>query len=139
MNKMFIIGNLTRDPEIKETPNGVSVCSFSVAVNALSSNEENAVDFFPVKVWRGLGESCARYLRKGSKVAVVGTLRTRTWEDSQGIKKFGIELIASDVQFLSSSRGINEDEPPASKPVKEDKKPARKALPDLDDDSDIPF
>ena len=84
MNKVFLIGNLTRDPELSQLPSGVSVCKFGLAVNRnfTNSSGEREVDFFNITAWRGLGENCAKYLSKGRKVSVVGNrfviTRTRT-------------------------------------------------------------
>ncbi len=109
MNKAFIIGNLTKAPELKTTQSGVSVCNFTVAVNRAykDQNGERQVDFLPVVVWRGLAESCAKYLDKGRKVAVVGEIQTRSYDAQDGTKRYVTEIIASDVEFLSAK----EDEP----------------------------
>lgn len=103
MNKAFIIGNLTRDPELRTTPNGVSVCSFTVAVQRRykDQNGERQADFIPVIVWRGLAENCAKYLAKGRKVSVVGEIQTRNYEAQDGSKRYVTEIVASDVEFLS--------------------------------------
>ena len=79
MNKIFVIGNLTRDPETRTTPGGVNVCSFTVACNRRQANQQGVreADFFQVTAWRQLGDTCARYLSKGRKVAVTGTLQIR--------------------------------------------------------------
>ena len=103
MNKTILIGNLTRDPELRETPNGVPVCNFSIAVQRdfANSDGEKVADYFNIIVWRAQGESCHKYLKKGRKVAVVGSLQTRNYEDSEGIKRTAIEVIASEVEFLT--------------------------------------
>lgn len=103
MNKIILIGNLTKDPELRETPNGVSVCSMSIAVQRdFSDNDGNKVaDFFNINVWREKGETCHKYLKKGKKVAIVGSLQTRTYEDREGVKRLAIEVVANDVEFLS--------------------------------------
>lgn len=79
MNKVFLIGNLTRDSELSETPSGVSVCRFSIAVNRnyTNSDGERQTDYFNVTAWRGLGESVARFCNKGNKVAVTGNVQIR--------------------------------------------------------------
>ena len=80
MNKVFLIGNLTRDPELSETNSGIAVCRFSVAVNRRrASGEEPQTDFFNVTAWRGLAETVARYCKKGNKVAVSGTIQIRQY------------------------------------------------------------
>ena len=103
MNKAFIIGNLTKDPELRTTPNGVSVCSFSVAVQRRykDQNGDKQADFIPVIVWRGLAENCAKYLAKGRKVAVSGEIQTRSYEAQDGSKRYITEIVASDVEFLT--------------------------------------
>ena len=106
MNKLFIIGNLTRDPELRSTPNGIPVCSFTVAVNRRRSSSAEAgsqpeADFFRVSAWRQLGENCARYLAKGRKVAVVGSVTVNTYQGQDGTTRASLEVNADDVEFLS--------------------------------------
>lgn len=103
MNKAFIIGNLTKDPELRTTPNGVSVCSFSVAVQRRykDQNGDRQADFIPVIVWRGLAENCAKYLAKGRKVAVSGEIQTRSYDAQDGSKRYVTEVVAADVEFLT--------------------------------------
>ena len=103
MNKVFLIGNLTRDPELTETPNGASLCKFGIAVSRDYANGDGTreSDFFNIVVWRGLAENCAKYLTKGNKVAVCGRLETRSYEDRDGVKRNVTEIIASDVEFLT--------------------------------------
>lgn len=140
MNKVFLIGNLTRDPELTETNTGISVCRFAIAVNRnySAADGERKTDFFNCVAWRGLGENVARYAHKGNKVAVSGSIELRNFEDSQGVKRTGIDIVAQDVEFLSprNSQGGEYDSPvAASAPA--DKK--RATLQSFDDDSDIPF
>ena len=103
MNKVFLIGNLTRDTELRQTPNGVSVCTFSIAVSRDYTNSDGSkeTDFFNIVVWREKGENCNKYLKKGKKVAVVGSLQNRSYEDNDGAKRYVTEIIASDVEFLT--------------------------------------
>jgi single-strand DNA-binding protein len=106
MNRLTIIGNLTHDPELRTTPSGDSVCSFSVAVNRRSRRDAQGnqpeADFFRVSAWRQLGENCAKYLSKGRKVAVVGPVSVRTYQASDGTTRASLEVNATDVEFLSS-------------------------------------
>ena len=106
MNKLMIIGNLTRDPELRTTPNGVSVCSFTVAVNRRTRRDDQSgqpeADFFRVSAWRQLGDNCAKYLAKGRKVAVVGAVSVRTYQANDGSTRASLEVTADDVEFLSS-------------------------------------
>lgn len=103
MNKIFLIGNLTSDPEMRTTPNGVSVCTMNIAVNRRfsSSREERQTDFFRITAWRQLGESCGRFLSKGKKVCVVGELTARTYEAKDGTTRVSLEVTADEVEFLS--------------------------------------
>ena len=101
MNKAFIIGNLTADPKGGTTANGVYVCHFTVAVNRRMVDGQTGTDFFRVNAWRKLGENCARYLAKGKKVNVVGSVSASAYTNSQGQPAASIELNADDVEFLS--------------------------------------
>lgn len=103
MNKLTIIGNLTRDPELRTLNSGVSVCTFTVAVNRRRKAEgQPEADFFRVSAWRQLGESCAKYLSKGRKVAVVGAVSVQTYQANDGTTRASLEVTADDVEFLSS-------------------------------------
>lgn len=106
MNKLTIIGNLTRDPELRTTPNGFSVCDFTVAVNRRTSRNnadgQPDADFFRVTAWRQLGENCQRYLAKGRKVCVIGPVSARTYQANDGTTRVSLEVTADDVEFLSS-------------------------------------
>ena len=99
MNKLTIIGNLTKVPELRVTSQGTPVCSFTVAVNSRKGNEDHT-DYFSVTAWRGLGENCAKFLDKGKKVAVIGPVTLRTWDkdDKHGAS---MEVTADDVEFIS--------------------------------------
>ena len=114
MNKLFIIGNLTRDPEMRSTSTGDSVCSFTVAVNRRRASNAEAgqpeADFFRVSAWRQLGENCNRYLAKGRKVAVVGAVQVSTYTAQDGTTRASLEVTADDVEFLSP-RGEGEGGP----------------------------
>ena len=100
MNNVTMVGNLARDPELKRTTKDVSVCTFTIGVSRPRDRENS--DFFPVVTWRGLADNCGRYLSKGRRVAVTGHLETRNYEDSNGIKRYVTEIIADEVEFLSS-------------------------------------
>ena len=103
MNKVFLIGNLTRDPEQRTTQSGVSVCSFTIAVNRRRSNNAEAgqpeADFFRITAWRQLGDICAKYLAKGRKVAVVGTVSASAYTANDGTARASLEVQADDVEF----------------------------------------
>lgn len=102
MNKTFLIGNLTRDPELTATPSGVSVCKMSIAVNRnfTNANGERETDFFNVVAWRGLADNCGKFLSKGKKIAVCGSIQNRSYETENG-KKFVTEIMADEIEFLS--------------------------------------
>ena len=120
MNKMFLIGNLTRDPELSTIPSGATVCKFGVAVNRRGGGQEGTqTDFYNVTVWRAMGENCAKYLRKGNKVGIVGDFQCRTYE-SNGEKKFSLDVTANDVEFLTP-KGAQESE--GMTPVADDSLP----------------
>lgn len=141
MNKVFLIGNLTRDPELTETAGGVSVCRFAIAVNRsyTSSDGERQTDFFNVTAWRGLADTVSRYCKKGSKVAVSGSVQIRNYEDNAGNKRTAVDVIAQDVEFLSQknqNQGDDFYDAPAQTSSAPKKKPA---LESFDDDGDIPF
>ncbi|MBR1607656.1 MAG: single-stranded DNA-binding protein [Clostridia bacterium] len=115
MNKVFIVGNLTRDPELRSTRDGISVCSFTVAVNRRQRNAEAGqpeADFFRVTAWRQLGEICAKYLAKGRKVSVTGTVSASAYTAQDGSARASLEVTADDVEFLTP-RGEVGDMPAA--------------------------
>ena len=103
MNKITLIGNLTHDPEVRSTPNGVTVCTFTIAVNRRFAQQggEKATDFFRINAWRQLGENCAKYLAKGRKVAVIGELQARTYEGKDGATRLSLDVSADEVEFLT--------------------------------------
>lgn len=106
MNKLTIIGNLTKDPELRTTPSGVSVCDFTVAVNRRNKRDDQPeADFFHVTAWRQLGENCGKFLTKGRKVCCVGPVSVRTYQTQSGETRASLEVTAEDVEFLSSNGG----------------------------------
>ncbi|MBR0426204.1 MAG: single-stranded DNA-binding protein [Clostridia bacterium] len=107
MNKITLIGNLTHDPETRSTPNGVTVCTFTIAVNRrfASQGGDRQTDFFRINAWRQLGETCSRYLAKGRKVAVVGELQARQYEAKDGTTRMSLDVSADEVEFLSPKGG----------------------------------
>lgn len=100
MNKLILIGNLTRDPELRTTPQGISVCDFTIAVNRRGGQQDEA-DFFRITAWRQLGENCAKYLAKGRKVFVSGAVSARTYQANDGSTRVSLEVTADDVEFLT--------------------------------------
>ena len=142
MNKVFLIGNLTRDPELTETPSGVSTCRFSIAVNRnyTSQDGERQTDFFNCTAWRGQAETIARYTKKGNKVAVSGSVQLRNYEDNQGVKRTAVDIIVQDVEFLTPKTGDGFDDG-MDAPATRAQAPAKKkpVLQMLEDDSEVPF
>ena len=98
-NRVVLAGNLTRDPELRFTNNGIPVCSFGLAVNRVRSKSEE-VDFFDITAWRELGETIANYKKKGDPILVEGKLQYRTWEAQDGSKRSKVDVVADNVQFL---------------------------------------
>ena len=103
MQKLVCCGNLVADPEVRTTQSGVTVCSFTVAVNRRFADKdgERQTDFFRVNAWRQLGETCAKHLYKGKKVAVVGELQARLYDAKNGEKRMSLDVAADEVEFLS--------------------------------------
>ena len=122
MNKVILVGNLTRDPELITTTNGVSLCRFSLAIQRRFAGQdgEREADFINIIVWRTQADNCYKYLKKGSKCGVVGSLQTRSYDATDGTKRYSTEVVAEEVEFLStkgSSSGdeLVQDEPAGSK------------------------
>lgn len=111
MNKVMLIGNLTRDVEKRETETGKTVANFSIAVGRTFSDE---TDFFNVTVWEKQAENCAKYLKKGSKVGIVGTLQNRSYKANDCVKRTITEVIAEQVEFLSPKQAEETQEQVAS-------------------------
>ena len=119
MQKLFIIGSLGRDPELRSTPNGIPVCTFSVGVTRRKSNEtEPQTDWFKVTAWRQLGENCNRYLAKGKKVFVSGPVQVITYTAKDGSTKASLEVTAEDVEFLSPAGAADHETADAQADVK---------------------
>jgi single-strand DNA-binding protein len=111
LNKVMLIGNMTRDPESRATPDGTTVTSFSVATNLRwtdkSGQKQDRAEFHNIVAWRKLGEIAAQYLKKGSKVYVEGRLQTRSWTDQQGQKHWRTEIVADNLIMLDKAGSTN--------------------------------
>lgn len=131
MNKAILIGNLTRDPELRATRNGISACTFTLAVNRRFANQDGQreADFIPVITWRGVAENCAKHLRQGSKAAVVGTIQTRSYDAQDGAKRYVTEIIAHEVEFLTPKS--KDGQPAGAQDCGE--------MEQIDDDDELPF
>ena len=140
MNKAILIGNLANDPESRTTASGIAQCTFRLAVQRRFANQQGVreADFFPIICWRQTAELCARYLSKGRKVAVEGSIQTRSYDAQDGTKRYVTEIIADNVEFLGSredgARQGGYDAPAAPKP----QAPASSGTVDFDDD-ELPF
>ena len=106
MNKVVLMGRLTKDPDLKYTANNTAVCKFTLAVNRRFSKqgEEKQADFIPIIAWSNLGEFCGKYFEKGQQVAVVGSIQTRSWEDNEGKRHYATEVIAEEAYFADSKK-----------------------------------
>jgi len=105
-NKVILIGNMTADPELRQTTSGQSVCSFSIAVNrrfAKADQGQTTVDFINIVAWRQQAEFVSRYFRKGNPILICGQIQTRNWTDNQGQKRYATEVIAEEVSFVASA------------------------------------
>jgi single-strand DNA-binding protein len=157
-NQVIIMGNLTRDPELRTIPSGQSVCSFSIAVNRSWTGQDGqtqeSTDFFDVVAWAKLGELVNQYLKKGRKCLVVGRLQTRSWEAQDGSKRKSTEIVATDVTFLDGGSGAGfsdnhssddtSDAPSDDVSTNKSKKQEDVVIEDIDEDkpidlSTIPF
>ncbi len=141
-SKAIITGNLTRDPELRTTPNGASVCSFSVAVNRVfkdsNGEQKEAVSYIDCSAWGKLGEMISQYAKKGSGVLVSGRLDQRSWEDkTDGKKRSRVEIVVEDFNFVGASRGNNAGGNTGSEPAPAD---VPDDVPEEEIDlSDVPF
>lgn len=120
MNKAIIVGRLTKAPDAKTTPAGISVTTFTVAVNRRLNKEET--DFLNIITWRGLADICGKYLVQGQRVAVVGEIQTRTYEGKDGQKRFATEIHADEVEFLDRPQKTAASESPYGRSYKPAKK-----------------
>ena len=105
-NKVILVGNMTADPELKQTTGGVSVCSFSIAVNRRFAKPEQGqqnVDFINIVTWRQSAEFVSRYFKKGNPILICGQLQTRSWTDTQGQKRYATEVVADEVSFVGNA------------------------------------
>ncbi len=110
MNKVFLIGNLTKDPELSSTASGIKFCRFTLAVSRIYSKDgKRETDFLPVVVWRAQADNCARYLKKGSRAAVCGSIQTRNYDAQDGSRRYVTEIAADEVQFLTTKNDVDSD------------------------------
>ena len=131
-NKVIIIGNVTAAPELKTTPNGVSVTSFTVAVNRRFSGDdgEKKTDYISIVAWRNTAEFVVKYFKKGSPILVCGQLQTRSWTDGNGAKRYVTEVVADEISFVGSIKENGAETKSVSKSAE---------LKEIDDNDDLPF
>lgn len=149
-NKVILGGRLTADPELKQTPNGIPVTSFSIAIdrrfarNSDQQSQQNA-DFINIVAWRGNAEFITRYFRKGSSICIVGSIQTRTWTDQQGQKRYTTEVVVDEATFVDSKSGSAQSPSESSAPYSRDNAPAFSGtdntanFEELQNDDDLPF
>ncbi|MEG1608968.1 MAG: single-stranded DNA-binding protein [Clostridia bacterium] len=135
MNKVFLIGNLTRDPESGSTQGGINFSKFGIAVNRRFSTAKE-VDFFNIVCWRGLADNCNKYLTKGKKVAISGSIQVSNYETKSGEKRTSVDIVAEEVEFLTSQQSSGEG--------REDYAPTAKRAEDISElkpmqDDELPF
>lgn len=118
MNKAILIGNLTRDPELRTGTPGVPVCTFTLAVSRRFANKQGVreADFITIVTFKQTAELCARYLTKGRKAAVTGSIQTRTYDAQDGTKRYVTEIVADEVEFIGGQPGAQHDAPQAPEP-----------------------
>lgn len=150
MNKAILIGNLTRDPEMRTTASGINWCTFTLAVNRRVPNQQGVreADFINIVVWRQTADLCGRYLTKGSKACVVGQIQSRSYDAQDGTKRYVTEVVADEVEFLPSGtpgggRSSYDAPPPppepaSSSPAAATAAPKASGFADVDDD-ELPF
>lgn len=138
MNKVILIGNLTKDPEITTTASGVSMCRFALAISRKYANSEGEkeTDFINIIVWRNLADNCHKFLKKGSKAAVVGNIQTRSYDGTDGSKRYVTEVVAEEVEFISTK---NSDYSNDEKKEKSEEKPAEVTKLEPIEDDGLPF
>jgi len=124
MNRVILIGNLTKDPELSKTASDLSVCRFTVAVSR--SYGRNETDFFNVIAWRAQADNCAKFLNKGSKVAISGSIQNRSYDGNDGNKRYVTEIVADEVQFLTTK---GQEEGQLDAPQLREMKPVDDGLP----------
>ena len=137
LNKAILGGRLTSDVELRQTPQGVSVCQFTIAVNRKTSKEqEQQADFITCVAWRNTAEFISKYFKKGSSICIAGSIQTRNWIDGNGNKKYATEVIVDEAYFVDGKS----DNQAETTPKFEDVDPFKSAnLEELNTDDDLPF
>ena len=144
VNKVILIGNLTADPELKQTPSGVSVTAFTLAVQRRFTNKENTqvqtADFINIVAWRQQAEFICRFFKKGRPICIVGAIQTRSWTANDGTKRYATEVVADEASFVDSkSEGASEPTQPQSAAYLPDAYKGAASFEEADDDDNVPF
>lgn len=136
-NKVILIGNLTADPELKATQGGISVCSFSIAVNRPKSKDgDQKCDFINIQTWRQTAEFVCKFFKKGKPILVCGQLQTRSWTDNQGNKRTATEVVADEVSFVGNNESSEPKPQPYMPSAYQSSKPQ---FEEVTTDGDLPF
>lgn len=143
INKVILLGNLGKDPELRHTPNGVAVCSFPLATSETykdrnTGERRTQTEWHNIVLWRGLGETAEKYLRKGSQVYIEGKIRTRSWDDDQGQKRYTTEVVGDVMQLLGRPEGQQNNPSQAAQPAAQTQASAQPVQTDGGAD-DLPF
>ena len=140
LNKVILMGNLTKDPELRYTATNVPVCSFTIAVTRsfAKPGEERQADFINCVAWRQTGEFISKYFTKGRKIAVSGALQTRTWDDQEGKRHFATEVVVDEAHFTDSKKDSEGESRPANAFGRENSQNIEGFTP-IDSDDDLPF
>lgn len=146
INKVIVLGNLGKDPEMRHTPAGVPVCSFSVAttevyIDKQSGEKREITEWHNIVLWRRLAETAEKYLRKGSQVYIEGKLRTRSWDDEAGQKRYTTEIVGDVMQLLgrASDGAARNAAPHPANTAEAQTAPAAAGHTDQDEEKDLPF
>ncbi|NLB81614.1 MAG: single-stranded DNA-binding protein [Clostridiaceae bacterium] len=140
LNKVILMGRLTRDPELKYTTSNIPVCSFSIAVDRryTKSGEKPKTDFINVVAWRTTAEFITKYFTKGRMINVVGGLQTRTWDDANGVKRYTTEVVIDEVNFCGDKSAVS-THPEAQFSDVDDSQLEKDGFMPIDTDDDLPF
>lgn len=139
INKVVLGGRLTSDVELKQTTSGVSVCSFSIAVNRKYAKDgEPQADFINCQAWRGTAEFISKYFRKGSSICIMGAIQTRSWDDKNGQKRYATEVVADEAMFVDSKNDTQTTET-ATTPAYIPEAYTQPSFENVGNDDDLPF
>lgn len=146
LNKVILIGNLTADPELKQTPSGVSVTSFNIAVQRRFANKNDAqaqtADFISIVAWRQTAEFICRFFKKGRPICVVGAIQTRSWTANDGSKRYATEVVVDEANFVDSKAEgtqTSQSTPPQTAAYLPDAYKGASSFEDAGDDENLPF